>query len=527
MLDNPIIRGFNPDPSFIRVGDDYYIATSTFEWYPGVQIHHSTDLVNWRICANVLDRQSQLDLRGTVSSGGVWAPNLSYDQGTFYLVYTDVKNRKGVYKDTHNYLVTAQEITGPWSEPTYLNSSGFDPALFHDDDGRKWLINMCWNFRRPNRKFDGILLQEFNEEKGKLIGPIKKIIEGKDNWVTEGSNLYKYNGYYYMLLAEGGTGFNHSVTVARAETIGGTYQLDPSSPLLTARHNPDHPIQKAGHGSLIQTQSGEWYMAYLCARPLPDKMCPLGRETAIQKCYWSEDNWLRLAGDSQLPLARIPEPDLPKSTRTSLASYDDFGQSELALHFHTLRVPASEDWLSLTKRPGFLRLRGRESLTSLYDQSVVARKVQHFYCDVETAVLFEPTSFNHMAGLICLFDEDDLFYLRLSYDEDIGKHINVIWHEKGQYYEDFDSRVALDDLTICYLKLTIRLDRVQFFFATKISEWQPIGPTFNFGQLGDAFSGKLGFTGAYVGMCAQDIANGQQYADFEFFHYKDDVKIEE
>ncbi len=177
MITNPILPGFNPDPSICRAGPDYYIATSTFEWYPGVQIHHSTDLVNWRLVCRPLDRESQLDMRGNPDSCGVWAPCLSYADGLFWLVYTDVKRLDGNFKDAHNYIVTAPSITGPWSDPVYVNSSGFDPSLFHDDDGRKWFLNMVWNHRTDSvggspkhPAFAGILLQEYDADAGKLIG---------------------------------------------------------------------------------------------------------------------------------------------------------------------------------------------------------------------------------------------------------------------------------------------------------------------------------------------------------------------
>ena len=155
---NPILPGFNPDPSICRVGDDYYIATSTFEWYPGVQIHHSRDLANWRLVRRPLDRASLLDLRGEPDSCGVWAPCLSHADGRFWLVYTDVKRFEGSFKNAHNYVVTAQAIEGPWSDPIYVNSSGFDPSLFHDDDGRKWFVNMIWDHRPGARATCATLL---------------------------------------------------------------------------------------------------------------------------------------------------------------------------------------------------------------------------------------------------------------------------------------------------------------------------------------------------------------------------------
>ena len=177
-IQNPVLKGFNPDPSILRVGDDYYIATSTFEWFPGVQISHSRDLQNWRVISHPLDRYSQLDLRGCPNSGGVWAPCLTYDNGIYYLIYTNTRHWTGAYKDTPNYLVTAENIEGPWSEPIYLNSSGFDPSLFHDDDGRKWLVNMLWDYRAEKHSFAGIVLQEYSVTEKKLVGPVTNIFPG-------------------------------------------------------------------------------------------------------------------------------------------------------------------------------------------------------------------------------------------------------------------------------------------------------------------------------------------------------------
>ena len=177
MINNPILKGFNPDPSIVRVGGDYYIATSTFEWYPGVQIHHSKDLVNWRLVAQPLNRKELLDMRGNADSCGIWAPCLSYDNDRFYLIYTDVKRHDGSFKDSHNYLTTCETIDGIWSDPIYLNSSGFDPSLFHDED-RKWFLNMVWDYRPGNNPFGGILLQEYCEKSNKLVGPVHNIFKG-------------------------------------------------------------------------------------------------------------------------------------------------------------------------------------------------------------------------------------------------------------------------------------------------------------------------------------------------------------
>ena len=236
MIRNPILPGFNPDPSICRVGDDYYIATSTFEWFPGVQIHHSRDLVNWRLVRRPLERASQLDMRGEPDSCGVWAPCLSYADGKFWLVYTDVKRFDGDFKDAHNYIVTAPSIEGPWSDPIYVNSSGFDPSLFHDDDGRKWFVNMIWNHRNPagahlkHPAFFGILLQEWDPASGRLIGSAKNIFTGSPLGLVEGPHLFKRGGWYYLTTAEGGTGYDHAVTMARSRVIEGPYELHPNRP---------------------------------------------------------------------------------------------------------------------------------------------------------------------------------------------------------------------------------------------------------------------------------------------------------
>ena len=228
MIRNPILPGFNPDPSIVRVGDDYYIATSTFEWYPGVQIHHSRDLVNWRLLTRPLRRASQLNMLGDPDSCGVWAPCLTRSDGLFWLIYTDVKRygRTTVggasgasLRDFHNYLVTCPSIDGEWSDPVYLNSSGFDPSLFHDDDGRKYLVNQLWDHRPGRNRFAGIVLQEYEHGSRQLIGERKNIFAGTSIGFTEAPHLYKRNGWYYLVTAEGGTGWGHAMTMARSRSL--------------------------------------------------------------------------------------------------------------------------------------------------------------------------------------------------------------------------------------------------------------------------------------------------------------------
>lgn len=360
-----------------------------------------------------------LDLRGVPSSGGIWAPALTYDNGMFYLMITNVMARRGVFKDLHNYLLTATDINGPWSAPLHLNSSGFDPFLFHDDDGTKWLLNMRWDFRKGRNRFAGVVMQQFSPEEGRLAGPVTTIATGTSIGVTEGPFMFKRDGWYYLLLAEGGTGWNHAATLARSRRIEGPYEYDPESPLITTIDTPGHPIQKAGHGAVVETGSGEWYLSFICARELAGRrLSPLGRETGLARVEWTEDGWLRLESGGRAPELRFAAPNLPPHPFPELSARDDFDGAELGMQYFTLRVPANDEWLSLSERPGFLRLRGRESLYSWFRQSMVARRLSHFRCAAETCVEFEPEHFNQMAGLTLYYDENDHFYLLVTHDEE-------------------------------------------------------------------------------------------------------------
>jgi len=520
LINNPILPGFNPDASFLRVGEDYYIATSTFEWFPGVQLYHSKDLANWELLPHALTRTSQLDLRGNPSSGGIWAPALSYDNGLFYLLFTDVKARKGVYKDLHNYLVTAENINGPWSEPVYLNGSGFDPYLFHDTDGTKWLLNMQWDFRDNHSRFGGIVLQQYDPAEQRLVGPVKTIYKGTDIGVTEGPQLFKRGGYYYLLVAEGGTGINHAATLARSRHLEGPYETDPDYPIMTTRGAPDYPLQNAGHGMVVETQTGEWYMTHICSRPFAGtKLNPLGRETSIERCVWTEDGWLRLAHEGKLPALAAPAPDLAPHPFPEQPAKDDFDASALGLPYHTLRVPAEESWLSLNERPGYLRLRGRESLNSWHRQSMVARRLQHFNCTVETRMDYEPEHFMQMAGLVFYYDELDYYYLRVTRDGESGLKLGVVFSKSGKYQEDRAGELDVEGWPTYYLRAIVKEQALQFYASPDGERWQTVGGELDMGVLSDEYGGKLGFTGAMIGLCAQDINGTKKHADFDYLSY--------
>lgn len=531
-IKNPILTGFNPDPSIVRVGEDFYIATSTFEWYPGVQIHHSRDLTHWRLLTRPLSRASQLDMAGDPDSCGIWAPCLSYADGRFYLIYTDVKRygrttQRGSSgsspRDMHNYLVTSPGIEGPWSDPVYLHSAGFDPSLFHDEDGRKYLLNMVWDFRPGHNRFSGIALREFSFERRQLIGDSCIIFKGTSIGFTEGPHLYKRHGYYYLITAEGGTGWGHAVTMARSRTLTGPYEVHPDGYLLTARDRPDIELQRAGHADLVETQNGDTYLVHLCGRPLRNRgRCVLGRETAIQRMVWSADGWLRTEDGSGLPQSQIAAPSLPVQKFPESPEREDFNQTVLPIDFQWLRSPFPEKIFSLAARPGYLRLYGRESLGSLFLQSLVARRQQAHCVSAATVVDFEPRHFQQMAGLICYYNGSKYHYLCISHDEGLGKYIRVQSCNPDLPQPDlFGEPIAIPRGIPVHLRVEVDQERLYFAFRLEGDSWRWLPGPLDAAILSDEAgpAGSPSFTGAFVGMCCQDLSGAGSAADFDSFYY--------
>jgi xylan 1,4-beta-xylosidase len=532
MIRNPILPGFNPDPSICRAGSDYYIATSTFEWYPGVQIHHSTDLANWRLVRRPLERASQLDMRGNPDSCGIWAPCLSYADGLFWLVYTNVKRLDGNFKDAHNHIVTAPAIEGPWSDPVHVNSSGFDPSLFHDDDGRKWFLNMVWNHvstgvggQPKHPSFAGILCQEYDPKAKKLVGEAKNIFAGTAHGLVEGPHLLKRNGWYYLTTAEGGTGYDHAVTMARSRSILGPYEVHPDRHPITAKDHPDAPLQRAGHGQVGETPEGEVYHTHLTSRPLPGtRRSPLGRETAIQKCVWGEDGWLRLAQGGPVPAVEVPAPGGAETVAKPALIRRDFGGPELPPEFQWLRTPCPERLFSLTERPGFLRLYGRESIGSWFEQALVARRQEHFVLRFETELAFAPTTFQQAAGLVHYYNRHKFHFLAVTHDRRFGRCLMVMscpgdWPD-GRLVFPLGQPIPLPGEGAIKLAAEIDGAELRLRYAAD-GAWQDAGPALDASVISDEGGrGEHGsFTGAFVGMMAFDTSGAGLPADFSYFSY--------
>jgi xylan 1,4-beta-xylosidase len=533
---NPILRGFNPDPSIVRVGDDYYIATSTFEWFPGVQIHHSRDLVHWRLLSRPLVRASQLNLLGDADSCGVWAPCLTYADGLFWLIFTDVKRfgratvggaNGASLRDFHNFLVTCPTIDGEWSDAVYLNSSGFDPSLFHDDDGRKYLVNQLWDHRPGKNRFNGIVLQEYSVAERKLIGERKNIFAGTAIGFTEAPHVYKRDGYYHLLVAEGGTGWGHAATMARSRSLAGPYELHPDTYALTSRHRPDLELQRAGHADIVETQHGETYMVFLCGRPLRNRgRCTLGRETGIQKMQWGADGWLRTADGTGLPSIEVAAPALPAHPFPLAPVRENFDSPKLPVDFQWLRTPYPEEIFSLTARPGHLRLFGRETIGSQFKQSLVARRQQAHCYTASTLLEFEPRHFQQLAGLVCYYNSTKFHYLHVSHDETVGKHLRVMTCTPDSPQSDaFTAPIPLPGGA--RIELRAEIDEARLLFAYRIdgdgAAWQWLPQQFDASILSDEATapGAPNFTGAFVGVACQDMSGAALPADFDWFEYRE------
>lgn len=539
MITNPILPGFHPDPCICRKGDDYYLAVSSFEWLPGIPVYHSRDLKNWELYSHVITKDSGVDLTRLPSAKGIWAPCLTYceEEDLFYVVYGVMNSMNARYFDVDNFVITAKDMKGPWSNPVYLHSSGFDASLFHDRDGRKWLVSLEWETREGYEKPGAICMVEYDPKEQKILGYPRRIwTGGTDRGCIEAPHLTRRGDYYYIMCAEGGTGYNHCVTMGRSKNIWGPYEKDPMNPILTStpgvsyeRHNPDHLkpkyynpeslLQKSGHGSFVETQTGEVYMVHLTARPfVPELRCTLGRETAIQKMEWTEDHWLRLEGGGNLAKLEVPESSLPEYPMPQIPDFDDFNDDILNIWYYAPRI-MPETFADVTARPGYVRLRGQESRTSLNKVSILARKLRSLRGRITTKMEFLPEIHQHSAGLILYYDNMNYINLRKYYSETLGQSaLSVIHLENGQKTEFLNSRIPVEDVPI-YLRLYIEGRESWFEWSYDGETYQQIGKKFDTSKFSDEYCEYGEFTGTMVGLTCADRVKHEHYADFDFLEY--------
>ena len=537
MIKNPILTGFNPDPCICRKGDDFYIAVSSFEWLPGIPIYHSKDLKHWELYTHVLTLNSQVELRKLPSAKGVWAPCLTYceEEDSFYVIYGVMNSMNARYFDVDNYLIKAKDIRGPWTEPVYLHSAGFDASILHDDDGRKYIVSLEWETRDGYEKPGVICVAEYDTKNKCLKEYPKRVYNGgTDRGCIEAPHLTKRGEYYYLMCAEGGTGYNHCVTMARSKSPYGPFEKDPMNPILTSSpnnsneradwdhlkpryYNPESALQKSGHGSYVNMDEKTAYLVHLCARPfVPELRCTLGRESAIQKMIWTDDGWLRMADGTNLAKIETEEAYLPAFDAEILPDRDDFDETVLRKDYYSPRIFPNE-FTDCTCREGFIRLRGQESLSSLNRVSLLCRKLPSVEVEASICLDFNPEIYQHSAGLVLYYDNMNYIALRKYYSDTLKQPVvAIISLENGEKKEHLDTRTAVDCRMLRF-ELIVSGRESYFKWGYEGEDTKPIGPVFATDKLSDEYCKYGEFTGTMVGIFAVDSMFHKKEADFDYF----------
>jgi xylan 1,4-beta-xylosidase len=390
---NPILPGFHPDPSICRVGDDFYLVTSSFEYFPGLPIHHSRDLVNWRLLGHALTRPSQLDLDGAGSSRGLFAPTIRHHRGRFYVVCTLI-DRGG------NFMVTARRPEGPWSQPIWLDPDGIDPSLAFLD-GKVFYTR---NGQGTDRDHPFVYQGEIDPRTGALVRPLRVIWRGTGGIWPEAPHLYFLRGRYYLFAAEGGTAWDHSEVVGRADDPYGPFAPSPTNPILGHRRRRGHPIQATGHADLVTLDDGTTWAVFLGIRPR-GRHNHLGRETFLAPVTFDGEGWPRFGTRGQVEL-RMRGPSLPRHPWPAPPRRDDFQRESLGPEWMFLRAPPGAA-LSLTARRGHLRLwGGAATLNDVGATTFVGRPQPQLSARCRTALDFSPRRTGEAAGLTVRMSDD-------------------------------------------------------------------------------------------------------------------------
>ncbi|MBY0238954.1 MAG: glycoside hydrolase family 43 protein [Burkholderiaceae bacterium] len=512
---NPVISGFSSDPSICRMGGDYYLAASTFAYFPGVPIFHSKDLVHWRQVGNALTRPSQLPLQHQGNSRGIYAPTLRCQDGKFYLVTTNISNGG-------NFIATATNPAGPWSEVTWLrDGGGMDPSLLFDDDGKIYYT------RHGGGEHGGAYQAELDpatllpKEAPRLIWP------GTGGVWPEGPHLYRRQGWYYLMMSEGGTSYQHSITVARSRSPWGPFEANPNNPIITHRNHPHLPLQAVGHGDLVQTPEGNWWIVMLAIRPSgPDgtngangaksaiaRTHHIGRETVLAPVTWSDDGWPVINGgkpiDLQMAATGLPAPQ-PWPATPDTWHFDD---GQLGPEWYSLRAPASALY-SLTERPGHLRLKGSaDTLATISTPAFVGIRQRDLSMQAAAALEFTPRADGQLAGLVVRQDEANHYQLVVLRERG-ERQVRLLSVLKGHVTQvqshplpDGEVTLAIDGTPGAYT-----------FHYTINGKRQQLGslPT---APLSSEIAG--GFTGVFIGLYASNPASGAMPpADFAWFTYR-------
>ncbi|MCT4543213.1 MAG: glycoside hydrolase family 43 protein [Vallitalea sp.] len=524
---NPIIAGFYPDPSICRVGDDYYLVNSTFEYFPAIPVWHSKDLVHWEQISNAIDREEQeLGLDRVNLSGGVQACTIRYYNGVFYITSTSVG--KEWPRLDYNFIITATDPRGPWSKVHYIqNAPGIDSSLFFDDDGKAYFHANQQKDIADDKSDAEIWVQEIDLDTFELIGEKHVLWDGCGGIYPEGPHIYKKNGYYYLLIAEGGTGHWHTVTMARSKNIFGPYESNPRNPLLTHKNlDIRYPIQNVGHADIIETQNGEWYMVCLGSRPKGKyddlRKVPyscggyyanLGRETFLVPMVWEDDFGPIVSPETGKVEEEYTVPDLPEY-KVSVQSCSHFESDELELFWNTIRNE-KKDFYSLSDRKGYLRLKMLPGNIVADDKvSFLARRQTSWYFTASTKMELKLHENAEQAGICSYFNYKANMRLFLEKEND-KTYLKLIKRFKEQ--DTLINKIEIASNCI-YLKIDGNEQEYTFYYGYKSNQWIEFG-TITDGEILSSYASE-GHTGTYVGIFASsDGKISDNYADFGYFEY--------
>jgi len=497
---NPVISGFHPDPSVCRIGDDYYLVTSTFEYFPGVPVFHSKDLIHWEQIGHCLTRDVQLPLQKCGASAGIYAPTIRYHDGLFYMITTNVSGGG-------NFIVTTSNPAGEWSDPIWVETTGIDPDLYFENDK----VYVCNNDGKM-----GIQLNQIDIKTGKRIGEKRNIWRGTGGRYAEGPHIYKKDGLYYLLISEGGTEYGHKITIARSKELMGPYMSNPANPILTHadEEKQESPIQGTGHADMVQATDGSWWMVCLAFRPAKGRHHILGRETFLAPVVWTENSWPVVNGngtiDPEMKVKTLPQVTVKKEfTRV------EFNDSKLGFEWNFLRNPTLENY-SFTEKPGKLTLLATEIGLDWADSpTFIGRRQEHFNVEVATEMEFNPTTNSDEAGLTVLMN--NTHHYKLSVTNRGGKRVLEITNRLGSFNFTIGNTAALKSGNV-KLKVVGSRDYYTFLYAQGNDEFKELGKCDTY-FLSSETAG--GFTGVYIGMFA--TGNGTKTnstASFDWFEYK-------
>lgn len=479
---NPIIPGFNPDPSICRVGDDFYLVTSTFEFFPGVPVYHSKNLVNWELINYCLTEDSQLPLQGAIASKGIYAPTIRYKDGVFFMTTTNVSTGG-------HFIVHTRDIYGRWSEPAYVDQGGIDPSLFWDDDGTCYFVS---NGLDENDRVS-IYLCEVNPFTGEKYTQTKLISYGCGGRYPEAPHIYKRDGYYYLMLAEGGTEYGHMETMQRSRSIYGPFEPCPHNPILSHRDTPG-PIQATGHADIVEDQNGNWWLVCLAIRPLKDMhLHHLGRESFLAPMVWNEEGWPVVGNNGTIDFEMEGPLPGPAPKPTSIDFCDNFDGEKLNLRWSFVRNPIRECY---NLKKGEVTLTGgKDDLsTTCGNPTMIAFRQEEFDMEVIASLQGEITE-GQRSGISAFYNSD------FHYD-------TLITKEQGEHRVCLRKRVADIDVVVSSckidycgeLKLKIESDETWYkFFYEKDGAFVELGKG-KTSLLATEVTSPMSFTGTFFGV---------------------------